>query len=54
MEFDGQGGSYILENGERRRVHGTQDHPDGNRAREAEPEVQQETVQEVDDVSAHA
>lgn len=31
-----QGGTYINEGGELRRVGGTEDHPDGNRARDAE------------------
>ncbi len=34
-QFDGRGGSYVIEGGDRRLVHNTQDHPDGNRAREA-------------------
>ncbi len=34
-QFDGMGGSYVVESGKRRLVHNTQDHPDGNRAREA-------------------
>ena len=34
-EFHGQGGSYIVENGVRRRVEEpTQDHPEGNRPRD--------------------
>ena len=36
-EFHGQGGSYIVENGVRRRVEApTKDHPEGNRPRDAE------------------
>lgn len=36
-EFHGQGGSYIVENGARRRVEeSTKDHPEGNRPRDAD------------------
>lgn len=32
-QYAGQGGSYIIENGERRKVHNTVNHPDGNAPR---------------------
>jgi hypothetical protein len=35
-QYEGQGGSYIIENGVRRLVHRTEDHPGGNRPRDAE------------------
>lgn len=41
-EFAGQGGSYVIEKGNRKRVEQTLDHPDGHRAREAQ------VAQEVD------
>lgn len=45
-QFDGMGGSYVVESGKRRLVHNTQDHPDGNRAREAVDEdlTKQKTI----------
>lgn len=32
----GRGGSYVIEGGVRRRIAGTDDHPEGNRARDAD------------------
>lgn len=32
-QYDGQGGSYVIENGVRSKVHNTVDHPDGNAPR---------------------
>ena len=51
-EFDGHGGSYVVENGVRRKVHGTGYEAPGDQPGQADPEKKQE--QEVGDVSAHA
>ncbi len=43
-QYDGQGGSYVVENGAKRKVHNTNDHPQGNRPREAEMHDSQTTA----------
>ncbi len=50
-EFDGHGGSYVVENGVRRKVHGTDYEAPGDQAESPEPEKKQEL--EVGDVSSH-